>query len=95
MVKVVCRVLALKLGLIVALMLYWAVIVYPVEEAVENEIVSVATPLALIAADPRVVLVVAFRKVTVLPGASVRRLVFWRYLLMWHKPAAVATPWPQ
>jgi SAM-dependent methyltransferase len=25
---------------------------------------------------------------TVLPGAAVRRLVFWRYLLVWHKPAA-------
>ncbi|WP_059018527.1 hypothetical protein [Mycobacterium sp. M26] len=22
----------------------------------------------------------------VLPGATVRRLLFWRYLLVWHKP---------
>jgi hypothetical protein len=23
-----------------------------------------------------------------LPGAQVRRLIFWRYLLLWHKPVA-------
>jgi len=24
----------------------------------------------------------------VLPGSTVRRLLFWRYLLVWHKPPA-------
>ncbi|HEX4064248.1 MAG TPA: class I SAM-dependent methyltransferase [Streptosporangiaceae bacterium] len=27
-----------------------------------------------------------------LPGAQVRRLVFWRYLLLWHRPAACSRP---
>jgi SAM-dependent methyltransferase len=30
---------------------------------------------------------VRHRATAVLPGARVRRLVFWRYLLLWHKPA--------
>jgi len=25
-----------------------------------------------------------------LPGAQVRRLVFWHYFLLWHKPARTA-----
>jgi ubiquinone/menaquinone biosynthesis C-methylase UbiE len=28
------------------------------------------------------------RAARLLPGAQVRRLIFWRYLLLWHKPAA-------
>ncbi len=31
---------------------------------------------------------VAAQAATLLPGARVRRLIFWRYLLVWHKPAA-------
>lgn len=31
---------------------------------------------------------VARRATAILPGARVRRLVFWRYLLLWRKPAA-------
>lgn len=30
------------------------------------------------------------RAARILPGARVRRLVFWRYLLVWHKPIATA-----
>lgn len=28
------------------------------------------------------------RATRLLPGAQVRRLIFWRYLLLWHKPPA-------
>lgn len=31
---------------------------------------------------------VATQAATLLPGAHVRRLIFWRYLLVWQKPAA-------
>ncbi|WP_227982912.1 class I SAM-dependent methyltransferase [Nocardia spumae] len=45
-----------------------------------------AMPMVL---DPELTTRQAARRArAVLPGARVRRLVFWRYLLLWHKPAS-------
>jgi 2-polyprenyl-3-methyl-5-hydroxy-6-metoxy-1,4-benzoquinol methylase len=48
-----------------------------------------ATHAAMPVAEPdRTVRQVRAEAARLLPGARVRRLLFWRYLLLWHRPAA-------
>jgi hypothetical protein len=52
---------------------------------------STRTSMPVVMNPPLTTREVAKQAAAVLPGVRVRRLLFWRYLLIWHKPDPAAS----